>query len=87
VRPGRAALTAGAFDGDIREYWGRGVATAALRDFLEVIIVRPLLSRAAADNLASLRVLEKCGFVVIGESRGHVNARDAAIVEMLLRLD
>ena len=48
---------------------------------------RPLLGRAAADNVASLRVLEKCGFVFVGESRGHSNARDAEIVEVLLRLD
>jgi RimJ/RimL family protein N-acetyltransferase len=70
-----------------REYWGRGVATAALRAFLDVFAARPLLGRAAADNVASLRVLEKCGFVVVGESRGHANARGEEIAEVLLRLD
>lgn len=70
-----------------REHWGRGVATAALCAFLGAVTVRPLLGRAAADNVASLRVLEKCGFVVVGGSRGHANARDAEMVEVLLRLD
>ena len=70
-----------------REYWGRGIATVALRAFLDVFAARPLLGRAAADNVASLRVLEKCGFVVVGESRGHANARGEEIAEVLLRLD
>ncbi len=45
-----------------RDYWGRGLATKALRLFLNVETERPLHARAAADNPASLRVLVKCGF-------------------------
>jgi RimJ/RimL family protein N-acetyltransferase len=48
-----------------RRFWGRGTATAALRLFLEVIPVRPLYAHVAAHNLASIRVLEKCGFRVV----------------------
>ena len=50
-----------------KEFWGRGVATRALSEFLRVERQRPLHARVAKHNAASIRVLEKCGFVVIGE--------------------
>jgi RimJ/RimL family protein N-acetyltransferase len=34
-----------------------------------------------------VRVLEKCGFKVVGEGRGFANARGAEIDELVLRLD
>ncbi|MGV9311050.1 GNAT family N-acetyltransferase [Streptomyces sp. NPDC003691] len=70
-----------------RSHWGRGIATAALRELLAEVPERPLLARAAADNTGSLRVLEKCGFKVVGEDRGFANARGAEIDELVLRLD
>ena len=70
-----------------REFWGRGIATRGLAAYLLLIDERPLFARAAKDNLASLRVLEKCGFAVIGEDRGFANARDEEIEELILRLD
>lgn len=45
-----------------KAYWGRGVATAALSEFLESETTRPLYAYIAAHNIASVRVLEKCGF-------------------------
>ena len=53
-----------------REYWGRGIATAALTELLALITMRPLHSRVATRNVASRRVLEKCGFVVYKEDDG-----------------
>ena len=41
-----------------REFWGRGLATLALSEFLRQVRTRPLYARAAADNVASIRVLE-----------------------------
>jgi RimJ/RimL family protein N-acetyltransferase len=70
-----------------RHYWGRGIATAALRELLAEVTERPLLARAAADNTGSVRVLEKCGFKVFGQDRGFANARGAEIDELLLRLE
>lgn len=67
-----------------REYWGRGTATAALRELLDIEPTRPLHARAAADNGGSIRVLEKCGFVVTGHDRGFANARGEEIDEVLL---
>lgn len=51
-----------------REFWGRGVATAALSQFLKQVTKRPLHARVARSNLRSIRVLEKCGFVVRSKS-------------------
>ena len=50
-----------------RTFWGRGVATSALRAFLELETTRPLTAHVAVHNLGSRRVLEKCGFVVVRE--------------------
>lgn len=70
-----------------RSHWGRGIATAALRALLAEVPERRLHARAAADNTRSVRVLEKCGFKVVGEGRGFANARGAEIDELVLRLD
>ncbi len=69
-----------------RQHWGRGVATTALRLFIDELGTRPLFARVAADNAASRRVLEKNGFEVIGEDRGYANGRGAEIDELILRL-
>lgn len=69
-----------------REFWGQGVATKALTAFIELLADRPLYARAAADNLASVRVLEKCGFILIGHDRGFAEARGEEIEEVILEL-
>lgn len=69
-----------------REFWGRGIATAALRAFLKAQTARPLFARAAADNAGSLRVLEKCGFAITGQEKGYAGARKAVIDEVVLEL-
>jgi RimJ/RimL family protein N-acetyltransferase len=69
-----------------KEYWGRGIATHALTELLDLIEERPLYARAAKDNIASLRVLEKCGFRIIGEDKGFANARGEDIEEYVLEL-
>ncbi len=69
-----------------RAYWGRGVATGALRALLAEVPERPLFARAAADNAGSLRVLEKCGFTPTARARGFAPARGAEIGEVVLRL-
>lgn len=69
-----------------REFWGRGIATAALAEFLKLQNTRPIYARAAKDNGGSLRVLVKCGFVVIGNDKGFANARGQEIEEYLLEL-
>ena len=70
-----------------RSFWGKGIATAALDAFLAVDTSRPLHAHVAADNVASRRVLEKCGFRVVATERGFAGARSAEIEELGLLLD
>jgi RimJ/RimL family protein N-acetyltransferase len=55
-----------------RAYWGRGIATEALRQFLTIEQRRPLSAYTASDNVASRRVLEKCGFTMVDEGDEEV---------------
>lgn len=71
-----------------REFWGQGIATAALTLFLaNLLTTRPVYARVAQDNPGSLRVLTKCGFTIVGEGSGYANARQAETMEYLLRRD
>jgi len=70
-----------------KEYWGMGLATKALSKFLaDVIVARPIYGRAAKDNVASIRVMEKCGFRITGSGKGFANARGKEIEEVILEL-
>jgi RimJ/RimL family protein N-acetyltransferase len=70
-----------------RSVWGQGIASRALAAFLDVVAVRPLHARAASDNIASLKVLQKAGFRIVGTEISYANARRTEIEETLLRLD
>jgi RimJ/RimL family protein N-acetyltransferase len=71
-----------------RQHWGQGVATESLRSFLATVDTRrPMRARAAKDNVASIRVLEKCGFKVVAEARGFASSRGAEIDELVLELE
>jgi RimJ/RimL family protein N-acetyltransferase len=48
-----------------RPFWGRGIATRALNEFLRLVTDRPLHAVVAVEHDASIRVLEKCGFTLI----------------------
>jgi RimJ/RimL family protein N-acetyltransferase len=69
-----------------REFWGRGIATASLAAFLREETARPIYARVAVDNVASLRVLEKNGFVVAGRERGFAHGRGEEVEEFVLVL-
>lgn len=69
-----------------KEFWGKGIATQALAAYLVLVKARPIYARAARDNIASLRVLEKCGFTICGEDRGFANARGVEVEEFVLVL-
>jgi RimJ/RimL family protein N-acetyltransferase len=48
-------------------YFGRGIATEAVRLFLNIELIRPLFAHVMKTNLGSQRVLTKHGFVPHGE--------------------
>jgi RimJ/RimL family protein N-acetyltransferase len=65
-----------------REFWGQGIASRALALFLDEVTLRPLWARVARDNRSSIRVLEKCGFVRVGEEAGG-----DGVTELIYRRD
>jgi RimJ/RimL family protein N-acetyltransferase len=65
-----------------RESWGRGYATRGLTLLVDEIADRPILASIADSNIGSRRVLEKCGFVRVGE---HVE--EDGVPASLYRLD
>jgi RimJ/RimL family protein N-acetyltransferase len=69
-----------------KEYWGQGVATRAVAEFIKMMSVRPLFAYVAVDNIASLRVLQKNGFEIIEKEVGYANARGGELEEYLLEL-
>lgn len=58
-----------------KDYWGRGIATRALSEFLSLLPARPLYAHVARHNFASRRVLEKCGFTLCGEDAEELALR------------
>ena len=68
-------------------FWGRGIATEALRAMTEYAFAHFDICRLEAGvfswNPASARVLEKCGYTLEGRSR-HAVVKDGQIGDRLL---
>jgi len=69
-----------------KEYWGKGIATQALTEYIDIVKTRPLMAHVARHNVGSRRVLEKCGFTVIGEDK-YTNPAGVEVEEFVLKLD
>ena len=69
-------------------YWGRGIITAAsrllVRHAFEVRGLRRLEAHVFAPNIASARVLEKCGFVKEATMRQRVTDRAGDVLDTYL---
>ncbi|MCK7590661.1 GNAT family N-acetyltransferase [Subsaxibacter sp. CAU 1640] len=70
-----------------RTFWGQGIATGALQQFLLQETIRPLYGRTVFDNYGSQKVLEKCGFVKVGSDKGFAHARGAEVEEFIFKLE
>ncbi len=68
-----------------KKYWGKGVATRALAGFLRVVTTRPLHAHVVRHNIASIRVLEKCGFRLEREESISVGGEESAELVLILR--
>jgi RimJ/RimL family protein N-acetyltransferase len=66
-----------------REHWGKGIATRALAEFLVLEPIRPLHAWVALHNVASIRVLEKCGFRTVTPPKQE---HEDGVAEVLMRL-
>ncbi|ADD45804.1 GNAT family N-acetyltransferase [Stackebrandtia nassauensis] len=70
-----------------REFWGRGIGTAAVRAFVDGVPWRPLYAKAAAANIASVRLLEKCGFAFDSAFAAPNAYGDGEVEHVKTRLD
>jgi len=69
-----------------RKHWGKGVASKALSLFLLQIKIRPLYAHAARKNVASIRVLQKCGFTISAEDGAAPDTLIDGVEEVILKL-
>jgi RimJ/RimL family protein N-acetyltransferase len=69
-----------------KEYWGKGIATRALAAFLDQVKTRPLYAHVAKHNIGSRRVLEKCGFTIVGEDKGPLDSHGKKFEEFIFEL-
>jgi RimJ/RimL family protein N-acetyltransferase len=66
-----------------KEHWGKGVATQMLSMFLRLVADRPLYAHVARHNVASIRVLEKCGFALCPKTTGALGEPADGIEELV----
>ena len=74
-----------------KPYWGRGTTTEAARGLLDWALSREQPDYVAvnvfADNPISARVLEKLGFVLVGEDSVFSLSRQAHVPTLLYRYE
>lgn len=70
-----------------REHWGKGIASRSLAMFLREVKERPLYAFVVADNIGSVRVLEKNGFRVLRREKAYLAARGEELDDIVMVLD
>ena len=70
-----------------RPAWGKGIATQAVQLLLNEVPIRPIWAKLAASNIASRRVLDKCGFQFLFEHEAPATLRYPKCQEAVMRLD
>ena len=69
------------------DFVGKGLATRAVGEFLRVFTERPIFAHVVNDNPASIRVLEKNGFLLVDSFQSFASGRQAEVTELEYRLD
>lgn len=64
-----------------RQFWDRGLATEALDELVSIVETRPLRAEVVSTNVASIHVLEKCGFTQV-----DVHVSDDGVEELVFEL-
>jgi len=70
-----------------RPFWSMGIATEAVRQFLQVIVERPLYARVALTNLGSVQVLTKNGFKQLAKENSYSEALEKMVEEAVFSLE
>lgn len=66
--------------------WGEGLASRALRTFLQIEATRPLFGRVAAHNIGPAMVLAHGGFTQIGAEVSYADGVGHDVIEHIYRL-
>ncbi len=68
-----------------KQFTGQGYATEAVKVFLPAMAqklnIKEVYGICLAENFASVRVLEKCGFVQVYQGSGNYQGKEAQIVK------
>ncbi len=68
-----------------KQFTGQGYATEAVKAFLPAVAkklnIKEVYGICLAENTASVRVLEKCGFVQVYQGAGNYQGNEARIVK------
>ena len=65
-----------------KAHWGKGIMSVALAQFLIKITARPVYAHVAKHNLASIRVLQKCGFQLAREAGCDGDEGEELVMEL-----
>src|SRR5256886_17324844 len=65
-----------------KTHWGKGIASAAVAQFLTKIEARPVYAHVAKHNLASICVLQKCGFQLAREDMFDGDDGEELVMEL-----
>ena len=72
-----------------KQFTGQGYATEAVKAFLPAMAQKLNLNEVygicLAENLASIRVMEKCGFVQVYQGSGNYQGKEAEIIKTVWR--
>ena len=70
-----------------KQFTGKGYATEAVKAFLPVMAkklnIKEVYGICLAENTASVRVLEKCGFVKVYQGLGNYQGQEAQIIKAI----
>ena len=70
-----------------KQFTGQGFATEAVKAFLPAMAkklnIKEVYGICLAENTASVRVLEKCGFVQVFQGMGNYQGKEAEIVKFV----
>ncbi len=70
-----------------KQFTGQGYATEAVKAFLPAMAqklnIKEVYGICLAENLASIRVLEKCGFTQIYQGPGNYQGREVQIIKTI----
>ena len=69
-----------------KKYWGQGIATDALKQFLNHVKGRPLYANVIENHISSIKVLKNCGFRITGYKKDINNSHNEQLKEVILML-